>query len=63
MVRATGAGFALFIPPDKTSIETAELPSRYPGKACSTAAKRDFWRRWPRTHRVATSTSTSACSS
>ncbi|MDQ1633510.1 MAG: hypothetical protein QOJ32_319 [Frankiaceae bacterium] len=43
MVRATGANYALFVPPDKTSIETAELPSRYPGKACSTAAKRDFW--------------------
>jgi hypothetical protein len=31
------------VPPDKTSIETNELPARYPGKACGQAAKHAFW--------------------
>lgn len=43
IVRSTGARYVLLVPPDKTSIETAELPSRYPNKACSTAAKQAFW--------------------
>ncbi len=43
MVRATGANYVLLVPPDKTSIETEELPSRYPNKACSQAAKKAFW--------------------
>jgi len=43
MVRATGARYVLLVPPDKTSVETAELPGRYPGKACSRTAKAAFW--------------------
>jgi alginate O-acetyltransferase complex protein AlgJ len=43
MVRATGARYVLLVPPDKTSVEQAELPARYQGKECGQVAKKAFW--------------------
>ncbi len=45
LVTGLGREFVVTVPPDKSTIESAMLPSQYPSRACSEAAGRAFWDR------------------
>lgn len=45
IVRRAGGRLLLVVPPDKSSVETSELPSSFGNRSCGLAAKAAFWAR------------------
>ncbi len=48
VVEASGRGFLLLVPPDKTTVEAGQLPETYGGKDCAGPVAAEFWSKFSR---------------
>ncbi|MGO1051197.1 alginate O-acetyltransferase AlgX-related protein [Crossiella sp. CA198] len=46
VVEASGRGFLLLVPPDKSTVEPGQLPASYGGKECAAPAATEFWNKF-----------------
>lgn len=44
IIHRAGKTFVVTVPPDKSSIETGQLPADFPGRSCTAPEKQDLWR-------------------